>query len=187
MPNEPKKNGLKELPEFVKFGVVIAAGAAIYGLMAAFSEPEFVPDPLEFDAAVNDAYATTTIDLAYMSYSNDYSDICFTNPKTRGDILNCYLERPTFNFQIKGIILACKAKKPRFSGNENSAVVYVQCFSEEAKTHGLPSSYELTSFSEIQRKNYGLIGIDSDADENGNFLQPVIFGIEPLDESVPME
>ena len=159
MVGEPKKNRLQELPDFIKFAIVLAAGAAIYGLIALFAEPEFEPEPFEVEAAINDAYATTTIDLAYMSYSNDFSDICFVSPQRRDDILNCYLERPTFNFQIEGVDLSCKAKRPRFTGNEKSAVVSVQCFSKEAKAHGLPSSYELTSFSEISRKKYGLIGL----------------------------
>ena len=178
---------LQELPDSLKFAIVLAAGAVIYGLFHLFSEPAYEPDPLDLEAAISDAYATTTIELAHISYSNNTSDICFTNPRSRDDILSCYLERPTFQFQIEGVDLSCKAQKPRFSSMGGLTVVYVRCFSGEAESHGLPSIYELTSFSVIPMKNYGLIILDSDADENGNFLEPVIFGIEPIENDVPVE
>ena len=59
----------------------------------------------------------------------------------------------------------------------------MNCEAEEGPSNGLPRYFKLTSFSDIRLGEFGSFGLTSSADENGNYLQAVVFGIEPDEES----
>ena len=55
----------------------------------------------------------------------------------------------------------------------------LQCTAPEVDRKGLQRYYELTSLSEIFFDDFGSFNLFGKSDEDANYLQSMIFGIEP--------
>ncbi|MDA9009207.1 hypothetical protein N9K16_04520 [Alphaproteobacteria bacterium] len=106
--------------------------------------------------------------------------------KTRGLEMNCS-NATMLSLNIKGTFLKCQASRPSYTQFLGSTWVTMNCQAEDGPSHGLPRYYELKSLTDIPQGDFGMGGLFSSADENGNYLHPVLFGIEPIEEIVPMD
>ncbi len=55
----------------------------------------------------------------------------------------------------------------------------LQCTAPEADRKGLQRYYELTSLSEIFIDDFGGFNLFGKSDEDANYLQSIVFGLEP--------
>ena len=182
MPEDAQKKSRKRRGSIVRYAIPVVFMGIVLAIVY-----QFVPESIDLDTAIDEAYEIAEIDLVRLRSGKDNSFLCFENPRSRDELFECDMNGPMLSLNIKGTFLKCQASRPSYTQFLGSTWVTMNCQAEDGPSHGLPRYYELKSLTDIPQGDFGMGGLFSSADENGNYLHPVLFGIEPIEEIVPMD